>query len=324
MIRNGMATLLAWVVSIGLGTGPAVVTAAPRPTKPIRVRELSASQVGSRLYLSYAIDPRQWRRGMAQLVLHISARSHARRRPASTVHLQQALTKPRGRLDFGLPEGAGRMRATVWLTRASATRDDAAPLLIGSVHARRVELAVSWTPGRLPDPAVTRPPLPPPAAPLARPDWTRRREVARACEIAFDGARNEAACMDAAARSPFHPVVMIQACERAMDGDTNELYCLELAVRAAEERSQALAACDRAMDGDANELKCLRAVVTARFEPSAAIEACDSAMDGDANELACVQVAVTFRGDPAAAIRACDEKTTGDREALECVRRAVR
>jgi hypothetical protein len=316
MQRTGSwATLVAGLVTVGLWAAPA--TAGPHD---IRIRHLAADQVGSRLELRYGIAMGRRHHRRAQLVLHISARPVAT--PGRRTHLQQVVDASDGRIAFRLAEGLGRVRATVWFTRTGA-RDEPVPLSVGPVRARRLELAVSWTPGRPAQVAVPVTPMPPPAAPPARPNWAGDRRVVRACGAAFSGTQ-KSACLDVASRSPFHPVGVIRACERAMDGDANELECLEIAVRAARDPSPALAACDKAMTGDRNELKCLQAAVTAPYEPSAAIAACDKAMTGDRNELACIAAAARAPRDPSRAIEACDRSMSGDRAELECIERGAR
>lgn len=308
-----------------LGLSFLLATSGARAQDPeLRVRQLSADQVGSRLVVRYAFSPRSWRHVPRQLMLHVSARAHRSR--AGRTELQQAVDRPRGQVDFRLPESMGRARATVWFT-LGGIRAEPLTLTLGPVRVRRLELAVAWTPGRPPRPPVpvtTLPPPSPPSPPMARPSWASRREVIQACGAAFSGSRNKSSCLETVARSPFPPAGIIKACERSMDGDSHELECLRVAVGARYDPSAALAACDKAMNGDTNELKCLSAAVTARYEPAGAIAACEKAMDGDRNALRCIEAAVKAPRDPSSAIEACDRSTSGDRSELECIERATR
>lgn len=275
-----------------------LASAAPAAAAPeLRLLQLSAEQVGSRLVVRYAFTQRQLRHGMGPLMVYVTARPRGRRTPPT--EMQQALTSPRGTLRFRLAEGVGRVRVTVWFTRTGA-RNEPLPLWVGPVHARRIELAVAWTPERpTPGAAVPVGPMPgaAPAAPPGRPNWAGRRAVVVACRAAFDGPTNEEACLEAAGRAFVDPVGMIKACERAMDGDANELRCLQAAARAAYEPSKAIAACDACMDGDTRELACVEAAVAAPQDPSAIIERCDKSADGDRAELECIRRGA--RGEPA-------------------------
>jgi len=284
---------LALALMVLTGAAPAAA-AAPE----LRLLQLSADQIGSRLVVRYAFTQRQLRHGMGPLMIYVTAQP--RRRPSSPTELQQAVSSPRGTLRFRLAEGVGRVRVTVWFTRTGA-RNEPLPLWVGPVHAKRIELAVTWTPERpTPGAAVPVGPMPgatPAAPPPGRPNWAGRRAVVAACRAAFDGPANENACIEAAARAFVNPLGMIKACERVMDGDANELRCLQTAARAAYEPSKAIAACDVCMDGDTRELACIEAAVAAPQDPSAIIERCDKSADGDRAELECIRRGT--RGEPA-------------------------
>ncbi|PKN57140.1 MAG: hypothetical protein CVU56_12410 [Deltaproteobacteria bacterium HGW-Deltaproteobacteria-14] len=156
-----------------------------------------------------------------------------------------------------------------------------------------------------------------------RTSWASRPEVIAACEDAFFGASNEAACLDRVARFPYPPAGIVAACDAQTFGDANALACLALAAAAVADPSRTLAACDAAMYGDTNTLACFRLALRARWDATPAIAACDRAMYGDDNALRCIGTAVRAPIDVSRTVDACDQASYGDDAALTCLSRSA-
>ena len=103
------------------------------------------------------------------------------------------------------------------------------------------------------------------------------RELASACQSAFDGEAAEQRCVATLATSRNAATV---ACADAFDGDASEQRCLETAAWSWQPPADSLRACADAFDGDAAELQCF-GTMSQSWLPATAVTACQDSFDGE-------------------------------------------